>query len=182
MDKATLDLLAAAGVDAEALLERVMGSEKLAIRFLRMFTANAAPYEGLRRAVVTLLALFGTGAAYTAFYIRYHQVIYGTDAPSYWLLFAVVLAVALGLLLSLPVRPGLLRRPADSPHQTGLSAAQRQRNAAGSFQAADVRGLHLWLVDDIITTGSTLRAACAELRRAGAARVDVLALARTPRP
>ena len=51
MDKATLDLLAAAGVDAEALLERVMGSEKLAIRFLRMFAANAAPYEGLRRAV-----------------------------------------------------------------------------------------------------------------------------------
>ena len=92
------------------------------------------------------------------------------------------LAVALGLLLSLPVRPGLLRRPADSPHQTGLTAAQRQRNAAGSFQAADVRGLHLWLVDDIITTGSTLRAASAELRRAGAARVDVLALARTPRP
>ena len=42
------------------------------------------------------------------------------------------LAVALGLLLSLPVRPGLLRRPADSPHQTGLTAAQRQRTAAGS--------------------------------------------------
>lgn len=92
------------------------------------------------------------------------------------------LAVALGLLLSLPVRPELLRRPADTPHQTGLTASQRQRNAAGSFQAADVRGLHLWLVDDIITTGSTLRAACTELRRAGAARVDVLALARTPRP
>lgn len=92
------------------------------------------------------------------------------------------LAVALGLLLSLPVRPGLLRRPEDLPHQTGLTATQRRRNAAGSFQAADVRGLHLWLVDDIITTGSTLRAASAELRRAGAARVDVLALARTPRP
>ena len=85
-------------------------------------------------------------------------------------------------MLSLPVRPELLRRPADTPHQTGLTASQRQRNAAGSFQAADVQGLHLWLVDDIITTGSTLRAACAELRRAGAARVDVLALARTPRP
>lgn len=92
------------------------------------------------------------------------------------------LAVALGLLLSLPVRPDLLRRPADTPHQTGLTAAQRQRNAAGSFRAAGVRGLHLWLVDDIITTGSTLRTAGAELLRAGAARVDVLALARTPRP
>ena len=92
------------------------------------------------------------------------------------------LAVALGLLLSLPVRPDLLRRPAAIPHQTGLTAAQRQHNAAGSFRAADVRGLHLWLVDDIITTGSTLRAASTELLRAGAARVDVLALARTPRP
>ncbi len=92
------------------------------------------------------------------------------------------LAVALGLSLSLPVRPDLLWRPTDIPHQTGLSAAQRRRNATGSFRAADVRGLHLWLVDDIITTGSTLRAAGAELLRAGAARVDVLALARTPRP
>lgn len=92
------------------------------------------------------------------------------------------LAVALGLSLSLPVRPDLLWRPTDIPHQTGLSAAQRRRNAAGSFRAADVRGLHLWLVDDIITTGSTLRAAGAELLRTGAARVDVLALARTPRP
>ena len=92
------------------------------------------------------------------------------------------LAVALGLSLSLPVRPDLLWRPTDIPHQTGLSAAQRRRNAAGSFRAADVRSLHLWLVDDIITTGSTLRAAGAELLRAGAARVDVLALARTPRP
>ncbi|WP_301965077.1 ComF family protein [uncultured Desulfovibrio sp.] len=42
--------------------------------------------------------------------------------------------------------------------------------------------MRLWLVDDIITTGSTLRAAGEELRRAGAARVDVLALARTPLP
>lgn len=92
------------------------------------------------------------------------------------------LAVALGLMLSLPVRPGLLRRPAAVPHQTGLTASRRRRNAAGTFRADGVRGLRLWLVDDIITTGSTLRAAGEELRRAGAARVDVLALARTPLP
>ena len=92
------------------------------------------------------------------------------------------LAVALGLMLSPPVRPGLLRRPAAVPHQTGLTASRRRRNAAGTFRADGVQGLRLWLVDDIITTGSTLRAAGEELRRAGAARVDVLALARTPRP
>ncbi|WP_303951003.1 ComF family protein [Desulfovibrio piger] len=92
------------------------------------------------------------------------------------------LAVALGLMLSLPVRPGLLRRPAAVPHQTGLTASRRRRNVAGTFRADGVRGLRLWLVDDIITTGSTLRAAGEELRRAGAARVDVLALARTPLP
>ncbi len=92
------------------------------------------------------------------------------------------LAVALGLMLSLPVHPGLLRRPAAVPHQTGLTASRRRRNAAGTFRADGVRGLRLWLVDDIITTGSTLRAAGEELRRAGAARVDVLALARTPLP
>lgn len=92
------------------------------------------------------------------------------------------LAVALGLMLSLPVRPGLLRRPAAVPHQTGLTASRRRRNAAGTFRADGVQGLRLWLVDDIITTGSTLRAAGEELRRAGAARVDVLALARTPLP
>ena len=92
------------------------------------------------------------------------------------------LAVALGLMLSPPGRPGLLRRPAAGPHQTGLTASRRRRNAAGTFRADGVQGLRLWLVDDIITTGSTLRAAGEELRRAGAARVDVLALARTPLP
>ena len=89
--------------------------------------------------------------------------------------------MALELLLSFLSVPACCA-VADSGPRTRAFAAQRQRNATGSFQAADVRGLHLWLVDDIITTGSTLRAACAELHRAGAARVDVLALARTPRP
>ena len=62
-----------------------------------LHSACMACCHGLRRAVVALLALFGTGTAYAAFYIRYHQVIYGNNAPSYWLLFAVVLVLALGL-------------------------------------------------------------------------------------
>ena len=42
----------------------------------------------------------------------------------------------------------------------------------------DVRGKRLLLIDDVITTGATMAAASAELKRAGAAAVDGLAIAR----
>ncbi|MBF3093448.1 ComF family protein, partial [Pseudomonas aeruginosa] len=48
--------------------------------------------------------------------------------------------------------------------------------------ASDVRGLHLALVDDVLTTGATAECLSRLLRRAGAARVDVYCLARTPKP
>ncbi|MCR7933803.1 phosphoribosyltransferase family protein, partial [Pseudomonas aeruginosa] len=48
--------------------------------------------------------------------------------------------------------------------------------------ASDVRGLHLALVDDVLTTGATAERLSRLLRRAGAARVDVYCLARTPKP
>ena len=51
-----------------------------------------------------------------------------------------------------------------------------------SFAASpEVKGLRLWLVDDVMTTGSTLRAAGLALLKAGASRVDVLVVARTPK-
>ncbi|HUS24483.1 MAG TPA: ComF family protein [Candidatus Binatia bacterium] len=66
-------------------------------------------------------------------------------------------------------------------HQTGQSRAQRRRNLKGAFRAhADLSGLRLALIDDVITTGATAgelaRVCCA----AGAARVEVWAAARTP--
>ncbi|EQL44657.1 hypothetical protein M770_26960 [Pseudomonas aeruginosa VRFPA03] len=54
--------------------------------------------------------------------------------------------------------------------------------AARSDPASDVRGLHLALVDDVLTTGATAECLSRLLRRAGAARVDVYCLARTPKP
>jgi ComF family protein len=85
----------------------------------------------------------------------------------------------------LPARADLLHRPVDTPAQSGLDRAERQRNLRGAFWvpplAADaVRGQHLALVDDVMTTGATLREAAAALRQAGAATVQVWAVARTP--
>jgi len=46
----------------------------------------------------------------------------------------------------------------------------------------DLRGLHLVVIDDVSTTGATLHAATAVLLKAGAASVNVVAFARTPKP
>ena len=91
------------------------------------------------------------------------------------------LALATGHLLELPVRPELLLRPSCDTPQSRLRAEERRRNLHGSFIASpDAAGLRLWLLDDIFTTGSTARAAAQALRAAGARRIDLVTLARTP--
>ena len=91
---------------------------------------------------------------------------------------ARVLASEKGLRLD----PRVCARVRDTPHQTGLDARTRRRNLRGAFVAAPrVRGLRLALVDDVVTTGATAEALAQTCRRAGVARVEVWALARTPR-
>ena len=68
--------------------------------------------------------------------------------------------------------------------QAGLSPRQRRQNVRGAFQVADteaVQGRDVLLVDDILTTGATARAASLALRRAGAKTVWVATLARAGR-
>lgn len=91
---------------------------------------------------------------------------------------AALLAQELGRALDLPVRKGL-RRTRATREQTGLSRACRLQNVSAAFasesdQFSDVRAL---LVDDVVTTGATLRAAASALEQAGAQSVFCLAFA-----
>lgn len=88
--------------------------------------------------------------------------------------------------LQLPLATDWLLRIRDTPAQQALDAAARRRNLRQAFalspRAPDLRGRHLALVDDVLTTGATADALARLLRKAGAARVDVYCLARTPAP
>ncbi len=83
--------------------------------------------------------------------------------------------------------PQALQRRDDTPILHRLDRAQRQAHAATLFRvdaraARDVAGQHVLVVDDVMTTGATLRAASAALLAAGARQVSALVLARTPPP
>lgn len=97
---------------------------------------------------------------------------------------AQLLAGWLAAPLKLPVDNRILRRTQDTPAQQDLDAATRKRNLRNAFALAPgaaAEGLHLALVDDVLTTGATAENIARLLSRAGARRVDVYCLARTPR-
>jgi ComF family protein len=81
----------------------------------------------------------------------------------------------------LPLATRALARLRDTPSQTGLDRRQRERNLAGAFACRLRVPQRVWLVDDVITTGSTLAAAARALRGAGAREITGLCIAWTPR-
>ncbi len=82
-----------------------------------------------------------------------------------------------------PVASGVLARVRPTPHQIGLSRAERAANVQNAFNVpagreAALAGRHVVLIDDVLTTGATAEACARALTRAGAAAVDVLVFAR----
>ncbi|MBV7257828.1 ComF family protein [Pacificimonas sp. WHA3] len=93
---------------------------------------------------------------------------------------AGLIARALSRRSGVPLGIDTLIRTKPTRSTAGLSRAARFRAAQGAF-AAPKRlrdGSRVILIDDVMTTGATAEAACRALRKAGAARIDVLVYAR----
>jgi ComF family protein len=92
-------------------------------------------------------------------------------------------AVEIARALGRPLELALCSRTRDTPAQSDLPLAERQRNVRGAFACARrLDGRSVAVVDDVMTTGATLGELAATLKAAGAARVENWVLARTPAP
>lgn len=95
---------------------------------------------------------------------------------------ALELARPLARRLRLPLRHDLLLRTRDTVPQSRLDGPARRLNLRNAFEVRGGVGLprHVVLVDDVMTTGTTLHAAANALRRSGIERVDAWVCARVP--
>lgn len=94
---------------------------------------------------------------------------------------AAVLGAELAPRMGCRWQPALMTRQRATPDQIGQSPAARRRGVAAAFSVgADIHAASVAVIDDVMTTGATLDEVARCLRRAGAARVEVWAVARTP--
>ncbi len=91
---------------------------------------------------------------------------------------SALIARHLSRLSGWPIKEDMLIRTRNTPSQTKLNRIERKENMSHVFVCKKkVEGMSVLLVDDVITTGSTLNACAEEVKKAGAARVDIAAIA-----
>lgn len=95
---------------------------------------------------------------------------------------AVELARLLARRRRLPLEAGCVERVLATPPQVTLPWKARSANMRDAFRCnARLEGLRVLVVDDVMTTGASLQALAVALRQSGAARIENLVIARTPR-
>jgi len=90
------------------------------------------------------------------------------------------LADGVSQITGLPVSNQVVRRTRFVKSQTQMGRQERQENVADVFEVRDldmIRGRHVLLVDDVVTTGATMTACARELLKAGDVTLSLLSLA-----
>lgn len=95
---------------------------------------------------------------------------------------ARLIADQLGKTFALPVMGRAVVRVKASAPQSGLDALARRHNLREAFAVRQSLPAHVAIIDDVMTTGSSVAALARVLKAAGVRRVTVWVLARTPRP
>jgi len=84
--------------------------------------------------------------------------------------------------LELPLLPRVIAKHRETPPQTGLAREQRRQNLQGSFKVTapeEIAGKTILVIDDVLTTGSTVSAVAELLRQQGSGRIFVITLVNT---
>ena len=99
---------------------------------------------------------------------------------------SALLAQAISKKTLIKHRPDIIKRKRYTISQTGLTRSQRAKNVKGAFNISErakkiIKGKNILLIDDVMTTGSTVEQCAKILLRSGAMQVNVLTLARAIR-
>lgn len=81
--------------------------------------------------------------------------------------------------LNIPTDSARLARIKNTPHQIGLKAIERRKNLKDAFVVSQTLPKHIALIDDVVTTGSTITEACKTCLKHGAEQIDIWCLAKT---